>query len=292
MTAFAYQSHDSTAVVGRRIGAWFIDLIIYLVLAFSIQAAIPNNAAKTYDLTGANVTPSEFCSQWKANHSGLCFDLSSSSTKQAFTYQSTAYPFIIVFGHMALYALVQGLLGGSLGKLAVGLRVVDEDGNLCGVGKSFIRTFLWIIDGITFALPIVGGVLMVSTKGHRRVGDMAAHTYVVDKGEVGHPVQIPGVTAPAAGIPGPPPAGAWGAPQQPWGQPGPGGQPWGPPGGTSAGGWAQPGTPAQQPPADQPAAVDAPRWDPDRNTYIQWDTNRSAWLEWDDTAKEWKPIST
>ena len=289
VTAYSYQGtfagHDSTAVVGRRIGAWFIDLLIYLLLAWLLSLAIPNNGSKSYDLTGSGTTGTEFCDQWNANHNGFCLHFDSNGKTTAFTYETSAYPFVVVFGHMALYALVQGLLGGSLGKLAVGLRVVDSNGDLCGIGRSFIRTFLWVVDAITLALPIVGGVLMLSTKGHRRVGDMAAGTYVVAKSEVGHPVQIPGRTLPAGSYGSVPPRPqAWGQPQPPaWGQPA---QP-------QQGGWSAPVQGDQSAASGSTSASpEGPRWDPDRNTYIQWDAASSAWLEWDDTAKQWTSIST
>lgn len=255
MTAYSFPDHDATAVVGRRIGAWFIDLLIYLILAWVLSLAISNNGSQQRDLTGAAATGSQFCDQWNRTHDGFCFKFSSGGKTTALTYESSAYPFIVVFGHMALYALFQGLLGGSLGKLAVGLRVVDSNGELCGIGRSFIRTFMWVVDAITFMLPIVGGVLLLSTKGHRRVGDMAASTYVVDKSDVGHTVQIPGVAVPA-GVYGSAPGGA----PLPWSQP--------------------------------PVAPDGPRWDAERDTYIQWDQASSAWLEWDEQTKQWKAIST
>ncbi len=275
MTSYAFRAHDSTAVVGRRIGAWFIDLAVYLVLAWVLSLAVSNNGTKQYDLTGSNQSGTEFCDQWNNSHDGFCFHFNSGGKETALTYESNAYPFIVVFGHMALYSLIQGIFGGSPGKLLVGLRVVDSNGDLCGIWRSFVRTILWIVDAITFMLPIVGGVLMLSTKGHRRVGDMAAGTYVVDKHEVGHPVQIPGRTVPADAY-GSAPAGpgAWGQqpPAGPWGQP--------------------PAGPLPGPPANQPVAADGPRWDPDRNTYIQWDRGSGSWLEWDDDVKQWKAIST
>lgn len=274
MTAYA-QTVDPTRVVGRRIGAWAIDLLIYLILAWVLSLAIHNNGSRQVDLTNSQQTGTQYCDQWRQSHDGYCFNFSSGTQKTAYTVTPSPYPFVVVFGHMALYALVQGLLGASLGKLAVGLRVVDSNGELCGIRRSFIRTFLWIVDAITLTIPLVGGVLMVSTKGHRRVGDMGAGTFVVDKAAVGYPVAEPGLSAAAQG---PSPFPGYGQP------PGYGPPPWSGP------------TPGQaEPPTDTAAPSGnehAPRWDPARDTYIQWDDNRQAWLEWDDSVKEWKPIST
>src|SRR5699024_12932 len=71
------------------------------------------------------------------------------------------------------------------------------------------------IDTLCFFLP--GAILVFTTKGHRRLGDMAAGTFVVSKQAVGTPPHVPGVTAPewpAAGGYGAgygAGAGAWGA---------------------------------------------------------------------------------
>ena len=47
--------------------------------------------------------------------------------------------------------------------------------------------------------PLVGGITMLSSSGNRRVGDMAAKTFVVRASQVGHPVPVGGVnTIPAA----------------------------------------------------------------------------------------------
>ena len=212
---------------------------------------------------------------------------------------------IFVVGHMVVYAVVSGLLGGSLGKLAVGLRVVTNDGRRAGIGKHLLRTFLWVGDGIICMLPIVGGILMVSTKGHRRLGDMGASTLVVDKSMVGQPLHVPGVTAPESAYgPGYTPP-SYGAPAG-WDLGGPAGPPQQPGWGTgpqspAPTSWGTP--PAAQPPSfptatpsnpPAPAATpgaDSPTWDPARNAYIQYDRALGSWMQWDDATNAWKPIS-
>ena len=129
--------------------------------------------------------------------------------------------------------------------------------------KALVRWVLWIVDGFPYFLPLVGFIVGLTTVGHRRVGDMAAKTFVVRRAAMGSPIVVPGLTAPPApaGY-----AGAWGAPP-----PDPTGATtgWGPAVDPSSAGWASP-TP---PPAAAPTAPDpgVPQWDEARGTYIQWD---------------------
>lgn len=261
VTAYAMPiaQQDATSVVGRRIGAWFIDLLIYLALATLINLAFLGGSDNVKQLDLGPGDHADYCSA-RVDQNGYCFV----NNDTAVIVKSPGNGLIIIAGHMVLYALIQGLAGGSLGKLAVGLRVVDSEGQLCGVGRSFVRTVLWIGDAITCGLPILGGILMLSTKGHRRLGDMAAGTYVVPKEAVGHPVAIPGVTAPMTAGYGP-----TSQPSYPPYQPGP-----------------------SQPGPDQAGDPNGPRWDTARNAYIQWDAGQNHWLQYDDGAKEWKKIET
>ncbi len=90
--------------------------------------------------------------------------------------------------------LLEGIVGGTVGKLACGIRTVKHDGSVCGIGRALLRNMLLIIDAA--CLAIIGIITSATTKGHRRVGDMAASTLVVAKSQLGHPVNVPGVTSP------------------------------------------------------------------------------------------------
>ena len=299
---------DPTNVTGKRVGAWFIDAVIYLVLS-NVLGALFGLSPKvdSRDFSGDALAAQHYCESWRVTHSGICSH-SNGTVTSVTGYQSAIWLFL---GLAIVFIVVQGLLGGSLGKLAVGLRIVKADGSLAGVGASAIRTVLWIVDAITCAMPVVGGILIMTTKGHRRVGDMAAGTYVVPQAYVGYPVIYPGQPGWGGYGSGPyqqpghpggyggPPAGGFGAPPGGFGAPG---SPLGGPS-THAGGpapWAPPpGSPGA--PTSIPAAppsplggdyeADVPMWDDARNAYIQYDSERSEWLEFDDRSKEWKPIS-
>jgi uncharacterized RDD family membrane protein YckC len=85
--------------------------------------------------------------------------------------------------------LLQAITGASVGKFALGLRVVNEQGQKAGAGWIVLRELFLYVDGIFFG--IVGLISANTTEGHRRVGDLVASTYVVRKTDVGAPLQIP-----------------------------------------------------------------------------------------------------
>jgi uncharacterized RDD family membrane protein YckC len=66
--------------------------------------------------------------------------------------------------------------GSTLGKLALGMTVVQEDGTPCRVKPAVIRSFAYLIDGIFFGL--IGYLEMQKTPQEQRHGDVWAHTIV------------------------------------------------------------------------------------------------------------------
>jgi hypothetical protein len=163
--------------------------------------------------------------------------------------------------------LLQGLRGFTPGKGIMGVRAVDEQGQVPGIGKALVRSLMWIVDAAPWVIPLVAPIAAFSSKGHRRVGDMAAKTFVIGKADMGRPVTVPGLTTAYSaryGMPGGyPPPGQPGQPgPAPWDQPAPGGgapvpgqapvpgawgAPTAPPGGSAPGAPGQPwSTPAPQ----------------------------------------------
>lgn len=288
---------DPTAVQGRRIGAWLIDFVFASVLAIIAlnvaldvyQAGPGNRCADDDDRPSAEVTP--ICTGDFRDADGL-FIYDENTDETVFVAGDVWLPVALFVGYgLITFVLVEGIVGASIGKLIVGLRVVRADGQRAGIGRSALRFLLWLVDGFPYCFPLVGFVTGLTTKGHRRLGDMAAGTFVVNSAAAGHPVTIPGLTAPAAlayappSEPGPyipPAAPPWGAPQSsaPWDAP------WDAPAGPLA---PASTTPEKAPPPDS-GETSKPQWDADRNTYIQWDVHRNAWLQWDTDLSEWKPI--
>lgn len=269
---------DPTNVVGRRIGAYAIDLFLMVLLAAAAIIPIFLSALETAPAGTVD------CGTNNSFNSDTTFDRSPGSSGPSFCFEdnnkvryipndkegsTTASFYGIALGIQALNLVVlQGLTGASLGKLMVGLRVIRQDGRKAGIGWAALRWVLLFVDSICLFLP---GVIMVFvTKGHRRIGDMAASSFVVRKESVGTAPHVPGVTAPVN-----------------W--PGGGQQGWVSPPTAQPGTWAPGGTDSAAYQGGPPNA-DGPTWDADRNAYIQYDHDRGAWGQWDDHAKTWGPI--
>lgn len=251
---------DPTAVFGRRIAAFLIDVLLLAVPALFLLGSSFEYLEEDR-LTGVDVG-------------------------------ATA---LLWGGNLLVIVVLQGLAGWTPGKLVMGLRTVKEDGSVPGIGKAFVRWILMIVDGQPCGLPLVGFITGLTSTGHRRVGDMAAKTYVVRASAAGAPIVLPGQAPPAS----PPYSDAWSQPAPPVGAS------WGPPPTSSPSswdqpvapapidqdqGWASPGGDRPEAPSASPPPTDGPQWDPARNTYIQWDAAQGKWVQWDETAQRWDVI--
>lgn len=316
MTAYSHPPHDPTAVMGPRLGAFLID--VFLIGAAWMATMVPMFMSVAEEApTNSNAV---ICSGDRVGDGGSSRDRGSESTggantggiivdrpitdsgadaapvEPSFCFHSgdTTYYIpvaeegsfqrniaLIGLGISAVNLLViQGITGASIGKLVVGLRVVRRDGERLGFGRHLLRWVALMFSWFCCILVIVDLVMAFSSKGHRRIGDHVADSFVVKKGSVGQPI----VTEPGA---------------QPQGWGGPGFGP--PPGGPAQTGWpagpgsspisGDPWTP-QSPPSDPSTpSGDGPTWDPARNAYIQYDREIGAWMQWDDRTRAWVPIT-
>lgn len=288
---------DPTAVMGRRIGAYVIDVLIGWIVFAILVVALGDTVTSSFNGCGSDNAPA------------ICFD--TGDTIYFADDDTGGGIFLLTVGWwLAMGSIVQGVTGGTPGKLMVGLRVIDQrTGQLAGFGKSLGRTLLWVIDALPF-FPLVGLITGVSTKGHRRVGDMAAKTFVVDKRSVGTPPMVPGFNmhnTPYVAAPPPdgyPPTGSYSPPPPGSTAPVAGAAPppatW--PTGADAPAARDPFAPPEvpvpdtEPPEPPPAAtptragIDAPMWDADRGAYIQWDKVHEVWMVYDDAEAKWKPL--
>ena len=153
-----------TNVIGRRIGAWIVDLLIWLAVLAALFFAL---AKRT---TG--IAPS----------TGIDYNLTVNET----TYyvagtRGTLLTLLLVGVGLLLTVLLPTLTGATIGKFATGVRVAGPDGRApAGLGRNLLRQLLWVIDGFPYFLPcLVGLTVMLLGDEDRRVGDMAAGTYVV-----------------------------------------------------------------------------------------------------------------
>ncbi len=76
------------------------------------------------------------------------------------------------------FALLEGLVGATLGKRLAGLRVVVKGGGRPGLWAGLLRNALRLVDGLP-CLSILGVVLILRSPERARVGDRLAGTRVV-----------------------------------------------------------------------------------------------------------------
>ncbi len=212
--AFGAMYSRPTDVMGRRIGAYAIDLAIAVVISLVMFFALASSPSFT---TAREAT--EYCDSLNDDTDLTC----AASGTTAYIIDSTEVGAIMLAeAGFALvnFVLLTGLTGFSLGKLMTGIRVVHQQtGQRCGVMRAFLRTILLFIPD---AFGVVGVIVAASSTDHRRVGDMAASTLVIDKRSVGlpmaRPAYAPSVYAPVGYPTGVPmsPGGGYPGQQSPW----------------------------------------------------------------------------
>ena len=81
---------------------------------------------------------------------------------------------------VAYFILMEAYVGATVGKLALGMRVVKLDGSPCDLTASLVRNLLRIVDGLFGYL--VGAILVWTSEKRQRLGDRVANTVVVSRG--------------------------------------------------------------------------------------------------------------
>ncbi|HEX6310416.1 MAG TPA: RDD family protein [Acidimicrobiia bacterium] len=165
---------DPTRVVGRRCAAFAIDGITVVVVIWIAAQATRD----VVDVRGACPDPvpaGRACVEWSGD---------------AYLISGRAFVWFVVT-LVALLVVVMGFVrwrfGASLGKVLLGIRVVDAHGSRPGFWRGALRTAALGVDAIAVLLPI-GLWLALLTPRHRRVGDFLAGTFVVRRDAVGAPV--------------------------------------------------------------------------------------------------------
>jgi uncharacterized RDD family membrane protein YckC len=179
-------THDPTAVLGRRYAAFFIDAVVCTVvfLLLFLAFATERTPAETLRLRGCHLETSDSSRVQCDNRAVIQVNDT--------VYEADGGPFfgLAILFTFLYFALAEGLFGGSLGKQITGTRVVTESGGNVGIPRSIVRWLLFAVDG-PLSLFLCGILTSAISRGHRRVGDMAANTYVVGREDAGRPVVIP-----------------------------------------------------------------------------------------------------
>jgi len=99
---------------------------------------------------------------------------------------------LLLFAVQWVYFVVwEAWKGTSLGKMALGLRVVTTTGRPIGFGGAALRNVLRAADALPLAY-LVGGVSMLLTSRFQRLGDLVANTMVVviDRARAAAPLRL------------------------------------------------------------------------------------------------------
>jgi uncharacterized RDD family membrane protein YckC len=146
--------------VGRRAVAILIDSIVFIVPAAPVIAHIVTTTSRF--LSESSVRQPTQQSVATANAS-----LSWANTSLA----------LLAIGWLAYMTVMESAYGASLGKFAVGIRVVRLDGQPVDGFTSFLRNIIRAVDGAFFYL--VGAIIVWNSPLRQRLGDKAAKTVVV-----------------------------------------------------------------------------------------------------------------
>lgn len=128
-----------TDVLGRRVLAWLVDSLVIAVVA----AVVTGVLGLLGDRVGALV--------------------------------AVVPTLLVALGYFVYF---EATYGQTLGKRALGLVVVKEDGSDCDLVASAVRNVLRVVDNL---LPfyLLGLIAILVTDRNQRVGDIAADTVVV-----------------------------------------------------------------------------------------------------------------
>lgn len=79
------------------------------------------------------------------------------------------------------FVLLEGLVGATVGKRLMRLRVADMSGGRAGLVRALVRNVLRVVDSLP-TLGLVGAILIATRQDRARVGDLVAGTRVVRVG--------------------------------------------------------------------------------------------------------------
>ncbi len=177
-------------MLGRRYGAFFIDLAVCLVVIAALfsATATQRTVAETLDLPGCHYASDSSASD--SNRQIECANRTVLRINDTVYETDFGWFGLFVLFTILYFAIPEAFGGASLGKLMTGIRVVREDGKKIGIGRSLLRWLLFWVDG-PITLFLCGIITSATSSGHRRVGDMAAGSYVVAKPDAGQPVVVP-----------------------------------------------------------------------------------------------------
>ncbi len=133
---------DNYVSVGFRFVAFLIDSVMFFILAYFIASVTGGTTAAGFELQGGPF-------------------------------------FLLTLLGFLYYWLMEAFLGGTVGKLVIGIKVQMSDGSPCTLVASLTRNLLRIVDGLFIYL--IAAILVWTSPTRQRLGDRVAGTVVVKK---------------------------------------------------------------------------------------------------------------
>ena len=156
------QAPQAPAPQYRSVGIRFVAILIDFIIIGIISGLI----TAPFHVPNVNVTVSNFTN-------GTLQNVSVASSALAAT--GGLISIIIMFLY---FTVLQGAYGQTVGKMAVKIKVVKEDGTKIDYVDAFVRTLLLFVDFIP-VLFLLGAILIWTSDKKQRLGDRAARTIVV-----------------------------------------------------------------------------------------------------------------
>ena len=126
----------------------------------------------------ANLAP------WATRAIGALIDALPILILQLLTFWSTALRVlvgVVGFAYFYLYlGYLDGMTGQTPGKMVMGTRVVNAEGNVIGSGNGIARKFVHIVDSI---ICLLGWFLPLVDEKKQTIADKVMNTYVVEGAE-------------------------------------------------------------------------------------------------------------
>lgn len=173
---------DPTGMLRRRASALVIDVVVTYLLALLCFHVF---AVNTYEQVPAAASCADITVEGQDCYvdrvSGINEVYVAEGARVVLARAGFYFPFLAVF------VLLQGRTGYTPGKLLRGIRAVGADWRPPGRRRALIRTVLWVVDGLPCFVPLLGLVVAARRHDIRRVGDLAAKTYVVRRSSLPTP---------------------------------------------------------------------------------------------------------
>jgi uncharacterized RDD family membrane protein YckC len=147
----------------KRVGAWVIDYVILLVPITIVAVSM-----------GATTAFEHFMAQM---HAGTAPAIAAAEYGKAVR---PATLIALLIGFVYYVAFECSKFQATPGKLAVGLRVTDLDGQRLGVGRAVARNVVRLINVITALLPFICYIVVAWTARKQGLHDLMARTLVLN----------------------------------------------------------------------------------------------------------------